>query len=377
MFKQRLQRGISRTGHGSRLSLALLFGASLVGMAAPAAVLPRFPAGAVWNQDISAATLHPNSATMISTLAAIGGNPCGFGFCRMQIDFSNHVVWAAIGAPTLPIAPHATYGYYSPDCDASGNVPVPAGGAIEGTTGYDCDNEGEDCHYLVVQGNTLFELYSTDRNDAQTALNTLCLATWRLDVVYPPEGRGEHCTSADAAGFPMIPLLFNADEIAAAIPGNGDLGHAIRFVLPNPNMANDVTLGGEDGYLYVRPASHAGAPAGPVGSVPYGSRLRLRADFPLTNYSPGAQVILRTLKKYGMVLADGGNIALTAESDRYTTNSWASVGINSRTFDQTSGATKVQITDFQVLDTGPRIAETYNCVPTVLPLETLFANGFE
>lgn len=360
-----------------RHQLVLWLGLCLGGPTTHAAVLPQFPAGSVWRQDVSAAALHPNSASMISTLAAIGGNPCGFGLCRMQIDFSNHVVWAPQGAPTLPIAPHATYGYYSPDCDASGNVPVPVGSAIEGTEGYDCDNEGEDCHLLVVQGNTLYELYSTDRNDSQTALNTLCLATWRLDVVYPPEGRGEHCTSADAAGFPMAPLLFNADEIAAQIPGNGDLGHAIRFVLPNNNMANDVSLGGELGRLYVRPASHAGAPSGPTGSVPYGAWLRLRADFPLANYSPGAQVILRTLKKYGMVLADGGSIALTAESDRYTTNSWASVGINSRTFDLTSGATKVQITDFQVLDTGPRIAETYECVPTLLPLETLFANGFE
>ncbi len=353
------------------LSLAFL---AVPGWALP---VPRFPAGAVWYQDISASALHPDSASMISTLNGLGGANCGFGFCRMQIDFSNHVVHAPPGTSTLPIADHASYGYFSPDCDATGSVPVPANGAIEGTTGYDCDNDNEDCHLLIVQGSMLYELYSTDRNDTQTALNTLCLATWRLDVVYPPEGRGDHCTSADAAGFPMAPLLFNADEVAAAIPGNGDLGHAIRFILPNDRMANDVSLGGVSGRLYVRPATHAGAPSGPVGSVPYGSRLRLRADFPLTNYSAGAQVILRTLKKYGMVLADGGSVALTAESDRYTTNTWASVGVNSRTFDLTAGATKVQVSDFQIIDTGPRIAETYDCVPTVLPTGLLFANGFE
>lgn len=372
------------SGHRVRLSricrpcCALITALALLGPERSWSVpLPRFPPGAVWNLDISAAPLHPDSASMISTLAAIGGSPCGFGNCRMQIDFSNHVVHANTSTPTLPIAPHASYGYYSPDCDDSGNVPVPLDGAIEGSTGYDCDNDNEDCHLLIVRGNELFELYSTDRNDAETALNTLCLATWRLTTVYPPEGRGEHCTSADAAGFPITPLLFNADEVAAAIPVSGDLGHAIRFVLPNPNMANDASLGGVSGRLYVRPASHAGAPSGPVGSVPYGSRLRLRADFPLTGYSAGAQVILRTLKKYGMVLADGGNIALTAESDRYTTNTWASVNINSRTFDLTAGATKVNITDFQVLDTGPRIAETYDCVPTSLPSDVLYRDGFE
>lgn len=358
-----------------RCTIALV--AAFVVVRVSAAPLPRFPPGAVWNQDVSAAPLHPNSASMIATLNNLGGTNCGFGFCRMQIDFSNHVLHAPPGTPTLPIADHASYGYYSPDCDASGQVPVPLGGAIEGTTGYDCDNDNDDCHLLVVQGNLLYELYSTDRNDTQTALNTLCLATWRLDVVYPPEGRGEHCTSADAAGFPMAPLLFNADEVSAAIATSGDLGHAIRFVLPNDRMASDASLGGVSGRLYVRPASHAGGPAGPVGSVPYGSRLRLRADFPLAGYTPGAQVVLRTLKKYGMVLADGGNIALTAESDRFTTNTWASVGIHSRTFDQTAGATKVLVSDFQVIDTGPRIAETYDCVPTVLPTGIIFANSFE
>lgn len=46
--------------------------------------------------------------------------------------------------------------------------------------------------------------------------------------VYPDDGRGEQCTSADAAGFPMSTLLFTADEVYA-----GEINHAIRFILPN------------------------------------------------------------------------------------------------------------------------------------------------
>ena len=131
------------------------------------------------------------------------------------------------------------------------------------------------------------------------------------------------------------------------------------------------------GRLYVRPASHAGAPGGPVDSVPYGSRLRLRSDFPLTGYNPAARVILNTLKRYGMVLADGGSVALNAESDLYTTEKWAALGIDSREFDLSAGATDVAVTDFTVLDTGPRIAETYDCVRSTLALDTLFSDGFE
>ena len=126
------------------------------------------------------------------------------------------------------------------------------------------------------------------RESASGQIEGLCLAVWFLDADYPPEGRGEHCTSADAAGFPMAPLMFNADD--------------------------DPALGGVGGRLYVRPASHAGAPSGPRESVPYGARLRLRADFPLDGYNPAARVILNTFKRYGIVLSDGGNVALTAES---------------------------------------------------------------
>jgi serine/threonine-protein kinase len=125
----------------------------------------------------------------------------------------------------------------------------------------------------------------------------------------------------------------------------------------------------------VRPASHAGDPDGPVGSVPYGSRLRLRSDFPRTGYNPAARVLLNTFERYGIVLADGGTVALTAESDLYTTTSWDDLDIGSRLFDQTAGATDLAVTDFHVLDTGARIAETYECVRSTPTW--LFGDGFE
>ncbi len=337
--------------------------------------VPRFTSSAVWNQNIATAALHPNSASMISTLESLGG----FGNGRMQIDFGLHVVHAESGAPTRTIVSHPM-GYFSPDCEPLGTaLPVPLDAAIEGQANLDCDNLSSDCHLLVVQDRILYETYSSTAS-GDTELEAQCLAVWYLDGMYPPEGRGEHCTSADAAGFPIAPLLFNADEVAAALTaepsGDGDLRHAIRFILPNARMATDSSLGGVAGRLYVRPASHAGGPSGPVGTVPYGARLRLRADFPLTGYPPAARVILNTLKRYGMVLADGGSIALTAESDLYTTTTWDELGINSRIFDLTAGAAKVEVTDFEVLDTGPRIGETYECERTTIPVP-LFADGFE
>jgi hypothetical protein len=363
----------------ARIAIFLGWLSACIFTTASAAQLPRFPAGAVWNQDISQADLHPQSASMISALDGLGGFG-GIGARRMQIDFSFHVVHAAPDSPLRTISPH-DQGYYTPDCEALGTaMPVPLNAAIEGQANLVCDNQNNDCHLLVVQGDTLFEAYRSTA-DGNAELQSQCLAIWQLDAIYPPEGRGEHCTSADAAGFPIAPLLFNADEIAASLAqdsnGNGDIGHAIRFIIRNERMASDLSLGGVGGRLYVRPASHAGSPSGPVGSIAYGARLRLRADFPLTGYNPAARVILNSFKRYGIVLADGGNITLTAETDLYTDTKWADLDIDSRVFDLTPGALDPDITDFEVIDTGPRIAETWECVRSVLPNPAVFQDGFE
>ncbi|MCB1560805.1 MAG: hypothetical protein KDI75_06885 [Xanthomonadales bacterium] len=302
---------------------------------------------------------------MLSTLSGLGGWGNGN---RFQIDFSIHVSVAGSGAPVFPVVEHPSYGYYSPDCDAlPASMPVPVGAMFEGQVNpgaFTCS--GGDCHLLIAQGNLLYEAYAADFNGSE--IETLCLAVWDLNVVYPPEGRGDHCTSADAAGFPIAPLLFNADEVAAAVSArnDSDLGHAIRFILPNDRMASD------GGPLYVRPATHAGGPSGPSGSVPYGSRMRLKSSFDMTSFNAAEQVILRTMQRYGIVLADGGNIALTGQSDVHTTAKWADLNIDSHSL------IGVEVTDFEIIDTGPRIPETYDCVrSSVVPGQGLFADGFE
>lgn len=359
----------------------------LAGSAAHAAPPPRFPAGSVWHQDISSAAVHPQSAAMIARLDMRGGwGRAGGVNYRMHIDFSFHVQHVAPGSnpPRYPVVEHAVENdYYAPDCEAPGSLmPVPAGAAFEGRDGLQCDNDCsdddcEDCHLIVVEPPLVYELYNGNFDGSQ--LDALCLAVWDTSVVYPPQGRGEHCTSADAAGFPIAALLPNADGVQAALP-SGDLGHAIRFILPNDRMASDASLGGVAGRLYVRPASHAGGPNGPVDTVPYGARLRLRADFDMSGYNAAAQVILRTMQRYGIVLADGGNIALTFESDRFTTTQWSTLDITPQTFwSGTPGnRTPVRVTDFVVLDTGPRIGETYDCVRSVIePGAGVFGDGFE
>jgi serine/threonine-protein kinase len=221
-------------------------------------------------------------------------------------------------------------------------VPVPAGGALEGESGYSCVGDG-DCHLIVRHQptNRLYEMWRADITN--NVFHGGCLAIWDLDRIYPASGRGEQCTSADAAGLPITQLLFTADELQA-----GAIDHAIRFILPNARIQAGV---------YVHPATHAGAPSG-QGMPPYGARLRLRSNYPLASLpDEGTRVIARALQRYGMILSDGGNIALTAADDRFTVAKWDDVLPSGST-----GLAAIHVTDFEMIDAGSRIALTYDCV---------------
>jgi hypothetical protein len=291
-----------------------------------------FPAGAPWYQDVAAAAVDPESSRVIAFLDA-----AGWGTGTMRIDYGLEVLEATGQTPLREFRP--TSDFYSPDCDLA-PVPVPEGGALEGETGYACDGDG-DCHLLVVDRTRmrLFEMWRADLRGS--SFDGGCLAVWDMTRVYPPSGRGEQCTSADAAGFPIAPLLFTADEVAA-----GSIDHAIRFILPNARIRAGV---------YVHPATHAGAPRGPADAPPYGARLRLRGSYPVASLPAGAQVVARAMQRYGMLLADGGNIALTARSDRTTKAKWAGLL-------DTRDLAALRPSDFEMIEAGPRVPLTYDCV---------------
>ena len=213
---------------------------------------------------------------------------------------------------------------------------------MEGASGYQCDTDNNDCHLIVLDRShgKLYEAWQA--NVANGALDASFLAVWDLNRVYPPSGRGEGCTSADAAGFPIAPLLFNADEVA-----KGSINHAIRFILPNPRIRAGV---------FVHPATHAGAPLGPVTAPPMGAHFRLKASFDLSKLTPAAQVVARAMQKYGMFLSDGGNMTLTAENDRDTTAKYTDMDFGPHDLQA------LKVTDFEVLELGTPIRRDSDCV---------------
>lgn len=297
-----------------------------------------FPATSTIYQDISSAPLDPGSAQVIGHLAA-----GGWGSGAMQIDFSFAVLHA--DGTVSPRAFTPAPGYYTPDCDQV-SVPVPPGGATEGSTTYACNAAQNDCHLLVYQGRRLYELYQANIAGGLASgspFTTSCAVVWDLDRDYwqpgTPYSRGDQCTSADAAGLPIAPLLVTGAELQAGV-----VPHALRFILPNSRMASGV---------FVHPATHAGAPSGDALYPPYGARFRLRSSFDLSRLpNAAARAVAIALQKYGMILADGGNIPLTMDR-------------SAAAFLGSHDLSLLQVSDFEMVSApSARIPLTYDCTRT-------------
>ena len=315
------------TGVPMTIRLGLLIALGFLAAAPAHAVLPVGHPDSFWRRDVTSAPLDAQSAEVIAWLAANGG----FGTGQIRIDFSAEVNEADSGAPLIAFEPNSNW--LTPDCD-EGPVPLPAGGALEGESGYTCAGGG-DCTLIVWHepSQKLYEsIFTTTLMNGH--LEGGCLAIWEPEKLYGPEGRGRYCFSAAASGLPIAPLLFDADEIAA-----GEIAHAIRFNLPNSRIRQRT---------HVSPASSAGPTTGPLSAPPVGSRLRLRADYPLASLpNEGARVVARALQRYGMILSDGGNIALTARSDRATAAKWSGLlGSND--------LAAIAVTDFAMIEAGER-----------------------
>ncbi len=294
---------------------------------------PYFTEPMFFNDDVTGIPKASNSGTIIAALDAAGG----WGTGTMKIDFTIDVLTASASTPKRTFTP--TVDFYNPDCDHTA-VPIPAGGNVENESGYQCTTGG-DCHLLVWHP-TEKKLYEMWRANilSSTTFQGGCLAVWDAQLAPTDTLRGDQCTSADAAGFPIAPLLFTADEVAA-----GEIDHAIRFILPNNRVKRSI----------VRPATHGTNTTGGANAPSYGVHFRLRADYPVdTLPTAGARVVARAMQKYGMYHADGGNIALTAQSDRHTTAKWAGLL-------GPSDLTALRVTDFEVIDHGASIPVTNDC----------------
>ena len=296
---------------------------------------PYFPDDSPFYTDQSGTDVRADSDAIIAAIEAAGG--WGGPQMQLRIDFSFELMAANENTPFLEFTP--TDDHFTPDCDTD-EVPVPTGGALEAETGYECESDGE-CHLLVVHepSSKIYEMWraSIVGDDFRGG----CLAVWDMTQDYGLEGRGPNCTTADTAGLPITPLIFSATEVAS-----GEIAHALRFVLPGDRI--------REGF-YVPPATHTSASATGGGDTPpFGTWLRLKSDFDTSGLSEGAQVVAEAMKTYGIILADGGEETLTAQSDRFTEERWAGM-LGTDELDD------ILITDFEVLDMGEPVEYAEGC----------------
>jgi hypothetical protein len=229
---------------------------------------PVFGAANAWNRDVSRAPVDPRSAAYVRSIGAGNLHP-DFASRRYGIP----ITVVPRGQRRVPIR----FTDYGAESDP-GPYPVPRGARLEG---------GSDRHVVVVQRGScrLYELFGARRTARGWAAASG--ATWDLRS-YRPRPAG--WTSADAAGLPILPGLARAGEARAGV-----IRHALRVTVPRSQRG------------YVAPARHFASSDRDRDLPPMGLRLRLKASYDLRPFRGQALVILRALKRYGMIVADNGS----------------------------------------------------------------------
>lgn len=244
-----------------------------------------YPSDNVWNTPIDTLPVHARSGAWINS---IGASSPGF-----HMDFGSGT-WdgGPIGIPYNVVdgslVSKYVFDFYYPDESDAGPYPLPVNPAREW---------GSDHHILVVDTHdcSLNEVYDASYSSGQWHGGSGAIWDLSSDALRP-----DGWTSADAAGLPILPGLVRYQELAGALsqsnPADQIIPHALRF-----------TANATDSYLW--PARHltSGA-AGTLTNVPpMGARFRLKAGYDISGFAPELQVILRTMKTYGIILADNGS----------------------------------------------------------------------
>lgn len=273
--------------------------------------LQVFPDDNPWNQDISSLPVHANSANYLASIGLDTG---------LHPDFGTVYEGAPIGIPYVVVQgdqPKVSVSFDYDDESDPGPYPIPTDAPIEGGPNSDGDR-----HILIVDvdNKMLYELYDAHPAGAGWTAGSGAIFDLTSNALRPAGW-----TSADAAGLPIFPGLARYDEIVE----KGELTHALRFTVARSQRG------------YVSPARHFASSSTDSNLPPMGLRVRLKASFDISPFPANVQVILRGLKKYGMIVADNGS-------------NWYVSGAPDSRWDDEELATlgNVKGRDFEVVDTG-------------------------
>jgi len=250
--------------------------------------LEIFPADNPWNQVIEDWPLHPNSDAVIASI----GKEKPF---RYNPDMGFIIV-----PPDQPRV-EVKLVDYSGESDP-GPYPVPENVPIEGWPAWHQRNSQKpptllevqrrpatyegDRHAIIVDpvAGKLYEFFVMGRTNDGWAAAQASIFDLKTNKLRPVGW-----TSSDAAGLPIFPAVVRYDDLKRGI-----VEHAMRVTVTKSRRA------------FVAPATHFASRHENPEYPRMGERLRLKADFDISEFSPEVRAILKGLKKYGMLVADNG-----------------------------------------------------------------------
>jgi hypothetical protein len=238
---------------------------------------PVLPADNIWNTPVDTLPVLANSATMVTTIGASRGFHADFGAGMWD--------GGPIGIPFVTVTGAQTKypaSFLYDDESDPGPYAVPLNAPIEGGP-----NATGDRHAIAIDTTNciLYELYRAFPGASSWTADSGAIFDLRSNALRPLTW-----TSADAAGLPIAPGLVTVDEVLS-----GEIRHAIRFTAPQTRRE------------FVWPARHYASSLTGTQYPRMGERFRLKASFDISPYPADVQVILRAMKKYGIILADNGS----------------------------------------------------------------------
>ena len=175
-----------------------------------------FPTTDPWRQDVTAAAVDPNSASIISFIG---------GTVPLHPDFgSGQIGKSTIGIPyqVVSVTPTVAIAYTASASESDpGPMPIPVGALIEG---YPKAGGAGDKHVLVLDRDNcfLYELYNS-KLQTDGSWKAGSGAVWDLNN---NSQRPYTWTSADAAGLPIFPGLARYDEVANGVINHAPVSHS-------------------------------------------------------------------------------------------------------------------------------------------------------
>ena len=238
-----------------------------------------FPPNDPWHEDVSKLPVDPHSKEILAT---IGLNK------PLHPDFGARYQGVPDGIPYVVVPgnqPKVQFEFRYDDSSDRGPYPIPPDAPIEGGPKADGDR-----HVLILDRDNwkLYELFSVYPPSEGKGWRAGSGAIFDLKKLSPQ--RPASWTSADAAGLPILPGLIRYDEVFET----KEIRHAIRFTVEKSRK----------GYVY--PATHYASAKTDPNLPPMGMRVRLRANYDISRFPHEAQVILKAMKTYGMIVADNG-----------------------------------------------------------------------